>query len=128
MNSILNFIINTTFYTCVFNLASSPISATYPPTLKLSSFVGIGASASAATVIADFFANGCVVWGSGSAVQRRGVTASTTVVAGVVTLTLHAYFSSLPTAGDTVYVYPGCDGLAATCKAYNLPPGLVVEL
>jgi hypothetical protein len=104
-------------------LVIAPVGNAFPFTLHLNTLTGVGAditaSIGAARVFANFFANGWIEWGAGAAIQRRLIIGSTAPVAGALNLTLHRYFSALPNVGDTVTLYPGCDGLAATCKAYD---------
>jgi hypothetical protein len=104
-------------------LVANPISSSFPYTLKLSSLTGIGADAIASLagskVFLNWFANGWIEIYSGELVQRRMIIGSTLPVAGVLELTLHKYLTGLPVVGDTVTLFPGCDGLYETCKAYN---------
>ncbi len=100
-------------------VVANPVSGLFPATLNVATLVGVGGSAAVATVIANYFANGWVEWGAGAAIQRRMIIGSTVPAAGALALTLHRYFRGLPNAGDALVLYPGCDGLFATCKAYN---------
>jgi hypothetical protein len=38
---------------------------------------------------------------------------------GAFSVTFQRGLESLPQAGNTVHLYPGCDGMFHTCKAYN---------
>lgn len=104
-------------------LVANPISVAYPYALKLGTLVGVGTSAAAALAGAGIFANwfgyGVVEWGAGANVQRRLIIGSTVVSGGTITLTLHRYFGSAPALNDVVTFYPGCDGVAATCQAFD---------
>lgn len=103
---------------------ASPLSAGFPSTLNLLELTGVGANIAAAlgtsgAVFANFFANGFVEWGAGASIQRRAIIGSTVPAGGTISLTLHRYFNGVPNIGDSVNVYPGCDGLYTTCQAYN---------
>jgi hypothetical protein len=104
-------------------LVAAPLSAAFPPTVHVSSLTGVGTNGAAALaagrVFANWFANGWIEWGAGSSIQRRAIVGSTVPVGGALALTLHRYFNGVPNIGDTVTFYPGCDGLFATCKAYD---------
>jgi hypothetical protein len=103
-------------------LVIAPVGNAFPFTLHLNTLTGVGAditaSIGAARVFANFFANGWIEWGAGD-IQRRLIVGSTAPVAGALDLTLHRYFNSLPPVGALVTIYPGCDGLYTTCKAYD---------
>lgn len=104
-------------------LVEAPVSNAFPFALFVSdTLTGVGANAIAAlsggAIFANWFANGWVEWGAGANIQRRLIIGSTALGGGL-TLTLHRYFSALPAIGDTVTLYPGCDGLFTTCKAYD---------
>jgi hypothetical protein len=101
-------------------LVGAPISSGFPFTLYLTALTAVGASGAAATLLANWFANGWVEWGAGAAVQRRLIVGSTVPASGAMVLTLHRYFSTPPNAGDSITIYPGCDGLFATCQAYDV--------
>ena len=105
-------------------LVHSPLSAAYPYSLSLGTLTGVGANAAAALagsgIFANWFANGWVEWGAAAAIQRRAIVGSTTISGGVIALSLHRYFNGLPSIGDTVTFYPGCDGQYGTCKAYDV--------
>jgi hypothetical protein len=109
-------------------LVAGPLSAGFPYTLNLSNLAGAGANVTAAlagnAVFANWFANGYVEWGAGANLQRRMIVGSTVPSGGTVSLTLHRYFNGVPNLGDSVSLYPGCDGLYTTCKAFdaNLNP------
>lgn len=99
-------------------LVGGPLSVNYPFTVYLTNLARtIGA---APTFFANFFALGYIEWGAGAAIQRRAITTSTNVVAGALQVNLHRYFKGVPNIGDTVKLYPGCDGTAGTCKAYDV--------
>lgn len=104
------------------NVAGVP-SAAFPYALQLSTLAGVGASAIAAlaggAVFLNWFTNGWVEWGDGSAIQRRAIIGSTVVAGGALTITLHRYFSAIPVFGNQVTLFPGCDGQFSTCKAYD---------
>jgi hypothetical protein len=96
---------------------AAPISAAFPFLVNLS---GLARSAGDAPVYFDnWFAGGVIEWGAGVSIQRRYITSSATPVGGAFSITLHRYFNSVPNIGDTLVLYPGCDGLASTCKAYD---------
>src|SRR5262249_24945944 len=71
-------------------------------------------------VFANWFANGYVEWGVGSNIQRRMIVGSTVLAGGAISFTLHRFFNSVPNIGDSVSIYPGCDGLYITCKAFDV--------
>lgn len=73
-------------------------------------------SSNGATLVANFFAFGTVTFGSGSAVQVRMISTSSAPASGTVTLTLSTPLTTNPNPGDTVTLYPGCDGrYVGTC-------------
>ena len=92
---------------------ASPVSSAYPFELKVASLTQPGSVAASG---ASWFAGGWVEWGAGSARQRRAILDSTAPSGGSTTLTLARYFGLLPTVGDAVALYPGCDQQMATCK------------
>ena len=97
---------------------ANPVSSAWPFELKLSGLAR--AVGSAPSYFTDWFAPGWIEWGSGADLQRRGILASTNPVSGALTVTLSRWWTGAgPSVGDTVSLYPGCDKLAATCKAYN---------
>ncbi|HLX68855.1 MAG TPA: phage BR0599 family protein [Verrucomicrobiae bacterium] len=104
-------------------LVAGPLSAGFPYTLSLSNLVGTGANVASAlagnTVFANWFANGFVEWGAGANIQRRMIVGSTVPAGSALSLTLHRYFNGVPNIGDSVSLYPGCDGLYTTCKAFD---------
>ena len=70
----------------------------------------------------DWFAGGYIEWGSGEDLQRRYILLSTLPAGDLVTLTLQKPFEGDgPQADDAVALYPGCDGTAEMCQAYNSP-------
>lgn len=101
----------------------SPVSAAYPFALALGPLTGVGAAAATALagagIYANWFALGWLEWGAGAAIQRRQIIGSSVISGGVMTLTLHRYFSALPALGDLVTFYPGCDGDWRTCQAFE---------
>lgn len=103
-------------------LVAGPISAGFPYALNLSSLTGTGAGITAALagnqVFLNWYANGFIEWGAGASIQRRMIVGSTIPAGGVLSLTLHRFFSAIPNIGDSVTLYPGCDGLYTTCKAF----------
>jgi hypothetical protein len=102
---------------------AGPLSAGFPFALNLLSLAGVGANVAAAladnAVFANWFANGYVEWGAGANIQRRIIVGSTVPAGGALTLTLHRYFNGGPGIGDSVSLYPGCDGLYTTCRAFD---------
>jgi hypothetical protein len=76
-------------------------------------------SGASPTYFTDWFALGWIEVGTGSAIQRRMIIRSTNPSGGALTVTLQRAFDVLPIAGDTAHLFPGCDGMFATCKAYN---------
>jgi len=104
-------------------IVAAPVSNGFPFGLNLNTLTGMGARGAASlaggAVFANWFANGWIEWGAGAAIQRRMIIGSTLPVAGVLAVTLHRYFSAMPNIGDVVTLYPGCDGLFATCLAYD---------
>ncbi|HZQ46702.1 MAG TPA: phage BR0599 family protein [Verrucomicrobiae bacterium] len=105
-------------------LVTAPLSAAFPFALHVGTLTGVGTNAAASIAVSgaifkDFFANGWIEWGAGAAIQRRGVIGSTLLAGGGVILTLHRYFNGVPNIGDTVTIYPGCDGVFTTCKAFD---------
>jgi hypothetical protein len=104
-------------------LMTAPVTAGFPFTINLATLTGDGSRAAAAlasgAVFANWFANGWCEWGTGAAIQRRGIIGSSAIAAGVLSLMMHRFFRGLPNIGDTITFYPGCDGLYRTCKAYD---------
>ncbi len=96
----------------------SPVSSAWPFALKLTSLARTVGSVP--TYFANWFAGGWIEWGTGAALQRRGILTSTDPVSGALTLTLSRWWTGAnPVAGDPVKLWPGCDKLATTCMAYN---------
>lgn len=104
-------------------LVAGPVSAGYPYSLNLSALTGVGANAIAAlaasAVFLNWFAPGRIEWGAGVTIQRRAIVASTVPAGGALSITLHRFFSGVPNIGDSVTLYPGCDGIYTTCQAFN---------
>lgn len=102
---------------------AAPISADFPFILNLSTLTGVGVKAAAAiaanAVFLNWFAYGTVEWGVGNEKKVRPILGSTVPVAGALALNLKRYFPSLPPLNDVVTIYPGCDGMFSTCKAYD---------
>lgn len=102
-------------------VVSDPGSAGYPFEFELSTLTGVGARAIAALVAvavgANYFAHGYMEFGTGTDWNRRAVLISTSPVAGVLTVTLDRDPEPFPAISDAVVLYPGCDLMAATCKA-----------
>jgi hypothetical protein len=96
---------------------AGPVVSDWPFAISLTSLARV--TGSAPTFFANWFAGGVIEWGTGANVQRRLIATSTNPVSGALTIKLHRYFKSLPTIGNTVVLYPGCDGMFATCKAYD---------
>jgi hypothetical protein len=67
----------------------------------------------------NWFAGGWIELGAGAAWQRLPILQSTSPVAGVLTVTLSRDPEPFPQPNDAVVLYPGCDGRAVTCRAYN---------
>lgn len=86
------------------------------PTCTL--IVGTITSANGATLAAHYFAAGyLIITAAGSGAQQvRMIGDSLAIVAGQVTLSLAGALAAAPTAGDTVKLYPGYDGQAATAR------------
>ncbi len=103
--------------------AASPISSAFPFTLTLDTLAGVGASAisalAAPRIFLNWFTNGWIEFGTGASMQRRLIIGSTVPSGGGLALTLHRYLSVALSIGDAFTLFPGCDGLYATCKAYN---------
>lgn len=95
---------------------AAPVSGAFPFTLHVAGLTPPGVSP---TYFDNWFANGWVEWGTGVNIQRRGIIGSTTPVGGAIALTLHRWFKGTPILGDALAIYPGCDGLYTTCKAYD---------
>lgn len=102
---------------------AAPVSAAFPYTLNLSALAGSGANAAAALTADEVFANwfvpGFIEWGAGANIQRRMIIGSTVPAGGIIAITLHRFFSAVPNIGDSVNIYPGCDGLYTTCQAFD---------
>lgn len=102
---------------------AGPVSAGFPYTLNLLALTGVGAGVNAALgsnqVFLNWYANGYVEWGTGANIQRRMIVGSTVPVASAIQVTLHRFFSAVPNIGDSVTLYPGCDGLYTTCQAFD---------
>jgi hypothetical protein len=94
-----------------------PLFAIFPFTLNLTDLAR--ATGANPAFFANWFAPGVIEWGNGAAIQRRAIIGSTVPVAGAFAVTLHRYFNGVPNIGDTVVLYPGCDGIYTTCKAYD---------
>lgn len=96
---------------------ASPVSSAWPYALNLASLARV--SGSTPTYFADWFALGWIEWGTGASVQRRAILTSTNPSAGALTIKLHKWFDGNPSVSDTVYLYPGCDGMKETCQPYD---------
>jgi len=90
----------------------------YPFTFDLETLSGVGADATAqlANVEEGWFAGGWIQFGSGANTQRRAILNNTAPVSGELTLTLDRDPNPFPSNGDSVFLWPGCDGLPATCQ------------
>ena len=105
-------------------VVAGPISAVWPYTLQLGTLVAVGANAitaqgTAGAIFANWFAPGVIEWGAGANIQRRAIVSSTAPGGFDLTVNLHRYFSVAPNIGDTVTLYPGCDGIYTTCQAFD---------
>lgn len=106
-------------------LVAAPLSGAWPFTLNLNTLTAVGANAitaagTAGAIFLNWFAPGRIEWGAGANIQRRGIVGSTVPGGGALSLTLHRWFSGAgPNIGDTVTLYPGCDGIYTTCQAFN---------
>lgn len=90
------------------------VAGSSPYTITMSTFTSLGALTP--TFFASWLANGWAEWNG----QRRAIIdSSLPVLAGACTITLERPFVGL-TNGQTVFMFPGCDGRDATCKAYNV--------
>jgi hypothetical protein len=105
---------------------SGPVSSAYPYQVNLSMLAGVGASASTAlgvsgAVFTNWFARGWIEWtpGGGGPTQRRSILANTAPSGSALTVTLDRWFNGSPSGGDSVVLYPGCDGQRFTCQAFN---------
>jgi len=93
----------------------NPGTAGFPFTFDLNSVVKVGGGTP--TFTAGYFAGGWVEFGSGANTVKRQILNSTVVSGGVMTLTLNRDPVVFPTAGNSIYLYPGCDSAFATCTA-----------
>lgn len=89
----------------------SPGSAGWPFTLSLSGLARV--TGPVPTYAFDFFAGGWIQLGA----DRVAVRASTVAVGGSLILTLGRDPEPFPAGGETVVLYPGCDGRRETCLA-----------
>ena len=97
---------------------ANPVSSAWPFELNLATLARVVGSPP--TFFVDWFAGGWIEWGTGADLQRRGILTSTNPVSNALTLTLSRWWTgTAPAAGATVRIWPGCDKLASTCKAYN---------
>ncbi len=100
-----------------------PVSGDHPFELSLDTLTGVGASAAAAlaagAVFENWFAGAILEVGSGSGIQRRRVLTSTEPSGGALTVTLNQWFTTDPTVGAVVTLYPQCDGRRETCGAHD---------
>jgi hypothetical protein len=95
----------------------APVSAAFPFALYLNNLVRV--TGAAPTYFANWFAGGYIEWGAGANIQRRYLTGSSNPLAGSLSVNLHRYFVGAPAIGDSIVLYPSCDGLASTCRAYD---------
>jgi hypothetical protein len=98
-------------------IVAEPVSGAFPYVLNLANLAR--ATGLVPAIFLDWFAYGWVELGAGAAIQRRLVIRSTAPVANTLSLTLHRWFETPPVAGQTVTLYPGCDGTAQSCRAYD---------
>ena len=96
---------------------SNPGTVGYPFTFELSSLARV--TGSTPTYFTDWFAGGWIEFGTGANTQRRPILRSTNPVAGVLTVTISRDPVPFPSIGNTVVLYPGCDGRKESCHAYN---------
>lgn len=97
----------------------------YPFDFVLDTIAGSGASAIAAlaggAVVANYFALGWAEFrvAAGDELNwcRRAILQNTVIGGGQMTVTLKRDPVPFPAVGDTVWLYPGCDLTAATCKS-----------
>lgn len=102
-----------------------PGGAGYPFDFVLDTIAGSGASAIAAlaggAVVANYFALGWAEFRTAAGDElnwcRRAILQNTVVAGGQMTVSLKRDPLPFPAVGDTVWLYPGCDLTAATCKA-----------
>lgn len=94
---------------------ADPGTAGYPFTFILGSVAKVGGGTP--TMGAGYFAGGWAEFGSGANTVKRQILNSTAVVSGVTTITLSKDPAVFPAIGDSVTLYPGCDGAFATCSA-----------
>lgn len=87
-------------------------TAGYPYTFTIGS---LARSGGAVLTAADVFAGGWVEIGTGSALSRRAILASTAVSGLACVLTLSGDPAPFPSNGATITIYPGCDGRKETC-------------
>lgn len=92
----------------------SPLVAGYPFAINLTGLArDIGV---VPTIGAGWFAGGWVEFGTGANMVRRAILNSTAVSGGAFQITLARNPVPFPSIGNTVALYPGCDGAAATCS------------
>jgi|GEM_PF-3394160 len=92
----------------------TPGTPGYPFTFGVGSLARV--SGSMPTITAGWFAGGWVEFGTGSATVRRSILDNTAAVSSALTLTLGRDPNPFPVAGDSVALYPGCNGDASTCS------------
>lgn len=73
----------------------------------------------APTYFDDWFAGGWAESGTGGNLKQYPILRSTNVAAGALTLTLDRDPDPYWVIGDTVVLYPGCDGRIETCRPYH---------
>ncbi|MFM7100347.1 MAG: phage BR0599 family protein, partial [Verrucomicrobiota bacterium] len=71
------------------------------------------------TFFPEWFAGGLARFGSGSASRTVPIVRSGPIAAGVVALTLSRDPSPFPVIGQSVSLWPGCDGRAESCRTYH---------
>ncbi|MBN8249600.1 MAG: phage BR0599 family protein [Verrucomicrobia bacterium] len=100
-------------------LVNGTPSAAYPITLAVDGLART--TGPTPDYFADWFAHGWAEFGApGTAAwQRRWILTSTAPVGGALVLTLHKAFDPLPADNAAVVLYPGCDLMPATCRAYH---------
>lgn len=86
----------------------------YPFTLNLTNLASTGALSNPTTQ--DYYALGWAEWGSGANLQRRAIIGSSVPSGTSLNVTLDRWWNGTPSVGDTIYIYPGCDGLGKTCR------------
>lgn len=91
------------------------IAAGYPFGLVLNGVARV--SGPAVTFDGGWFSGGWLEFGVDDTLQRRACLYSSVVSGGLMSITIDRDFSPMPGVGDTLTLFPGCDGQFSTCIA-----------